>query len=57
MQIIFDDKDLEESLDDTHYGNKKWKPGTFHGGPSRDDDQARTWGHKGARPLCVIKET
>jgi hypothetical protein len=31
------------SLDDTHYGNKKWKSSTFHGGSSWDDDQARTW--------------
>ena len=66
MQIIFDDKDLEElimtgrnskykkytrnkkfmtalataylSLDNTHYGNKKWEPCTFYGSSSRDDD-------------------
>ena len=89
MQIIFDDKDLEElittgrnskykkytrnkkfmtalatawmverilfrefdggiritvlSLDDTHYGNKKWNPCTFYGSSSRNDDQAGTW--------------
>ena len=53
MQIIFDDKDLEElifrefdggiritvlDLDDTHYGNKKWKSSPIYGGSSGNDD-------------------